>query len=146
MPPTEFPLSNACANKNIEMAKSLLDQGHPPDEAGSTLPPLIACVIQRELPILQLLLARGADPNLPACGTKMTALHFACMQSQHEIFPIAEALLLAGADPLAESDVGTPKAIAKSNGSDSISSIIELAELKNLLTGQLSSAGSRRRI
>ena len=77
-----------------------LDELEERDDHGCT--PLVLAVVHRHLPVLQLLLEAGANPNAPAFFMKeRQPLHFAAEAGSLEC---CRALLDAHADPIAKDD------------------------------------------
>ena len=89
---------------------------------GSRVQPLHSAVATRDIRIVRLLLARGADPNAPQQGG-WTPLHGAALHGEAEIL---ELLLEAGGDPRAAANDGRDAiALARENGHGAIAERLE---------------------
>jgi hypothetical protein len=99
------PLHVACSSGALDAATTLLDLGADPNRrydfqlgpGAPAMTSLTAIIYARNAPIVQLLLRHGADPNA-ADSNGMTAMMSAATRGDAES---VEALLAAGADPLA---------------------------------------------
>lgn len=111
-------LGFACFFRQPGVARLLLDQGANPSLASSNglhLAPLHSAVAADSFELVDLLLARGAEPN-PKESSGSTPLHNA---AGHGIREIIERLLAAGADRAAANNEGkTPSDIAKQYGKE----------------------------
>jgi ankyrin repeat protein len=97
------PLAIAVENGNPTLAKLLLEAGANPTAVsgdGETL--LMAAASAGHLPIVELLLARGVDPNVRDRWRGQTALTRAAGENHAAV---VSALLAAGADPNASDDL-----------------------------------------
>jgi ankyrin repeat protein len=111
-------LGFACFFRHPETARLLLDRGANPSLASSNglkLAPLHSAVAADSFELVDLLLARGAEPN-PKESSGSTPLHNA---AGHGVAAIIERLLTAGADRAAVNSEGkTPADIAKQCGKE----------------------------
>ena len=109
-----------------EVAELLLDTVDPnlPDESGAT--PLDFAILFERIPIVELLLDGGADPNTQNSGWfHRTPLFLSCTAPNAQI---TELLLAAGSDPTLVDDNGqTAAQFARGRGLHHIARIIEQA-------------------
>jgi len=96
------PLLWAAKHGNIQMAQFLLSKNANPNLVSSECGPLHESVIKHNLPLVELLLDKKSNINLPAEGGK-TALHYAILE-QH--FDMVDHLLKRGADIKAKNTSG----------------------------------------
>jgi len=88
------PLLWAAKHGNNQMAQFLLSKNANPNLVSSECGPLHEAVIKHNLPLVELLLDKKANINLPAEGGK-TSLHYAILE-QH--FDMMDFLIRRGAD------------------------------------------------
>lgn len=113
------PLHYAARSKNPRIAELLLSAGANPnalDKSGCT--PLVIAIGEQNVPVVRLLVERGADVLLkPGAKSSFPPL---CQASRSKNLEIIEILIARGADINASDDLGnTPIIHAAQTGSDS---------------------------
>lgn len=95
------PLSRAASLKRWEAVRALLDAGAAPDASGKNVSALFEAAQAGEVPIVKLLLEKGADPNLRAPGGA-APIWFPVWDGKTEV---VRALLEGGADVRKDRDM-----------------------------------------
>lgn len=127
-------LTYAAKNANLVLVRGLVERGAPVDppqdathtEAGYIASqfgtPLEAAARAGYLEIVELLLAKRADPNWQCCSGE-TSLYLAARNGH---LPVVKALLAGGADPRlgAFADPSTPLEAARKGGHSEIVSVL----------------------
>ena len=97
-----FPLYMAAYNFSAAVVSALLDAGADPNTGTQKGTALQAAVVQSALPVVKLLIAKGADVNKKSPKNGSTPLADACLNSRDDdkdSFNVIKTLLEAGADP-----------------------------------------------
>jgi ankyrin repeat protein len=97
-----FPLYVAAYNFRADVVSALLDAGADPNTGSQKGTALQAAVVQTALPVVKLLIAKGADVNQKSPKNGSTPLADACLNSRDDdkdSFNVIKTLLEAGADP-----------------------------------------------
>jgi len=89
------PLLLACKHGNMQMAQFLLSKNADPNLVSSECGPVHEAVRKHNVPLVELLIEKKGNVNLPAEGGK-TPIMFAILEKH---FDMAELLLKKGADP-----------------------------------------------
>lgn len=87
-------LLEACGAGQLEAARWLLDSGVPAGGTGADDVPLVVAASEGSVPVIELLLERGADPN-----ARDSSGYFPLQMGTRHGKPVIELLLRAGADP-----------------------------------------------
>lgn len=124
---SDIEFLNECRAGNIKEVKKMLGKGLRVDPPGEGVSPLMASVVAGKVEVAKLLIESGANLDRTMEGTGLGALHFACMQGDAAM---VECLLRAGADALAESNLGRPADLARDNV---VSAFLEKAMLNAML-------------
>lgn len=105
---------NLVENEDIESLQKIIDSGIEFDIAiKDSYTPLLYAAQKGKYESLQVLINAGADINFQCTADGMTALHWACLNSDVEM---VEVLLENGADPTLKDGYGrTPMVWAKKN-------------------------------
>ena len=96
-------LSLACVNANPTLVGQLLEAGADPGLLAFGEPPLLTCARSGNVEAVELLLARGADPNVADAWKEQTAVMWAAAEDH---VPVVETLIAHGADPDAAATSG----------------------------------------
>ncbi len=90
---------------------------------------LIQAIVKENVEAVQTLLQEGADPNLSEDMDRVTPLHFVAQKTSTPALLIADALIVAGADPLAKTkpDGQTPIEIARLTSNVAMVSVLSRA-------------------
>ena len=88
-------LSLACVNANPTLVQHLLEAGADPGLMASGEPPLLTCARTGSVEAVELLLGRGADPNVPDAWKGQTAVMWAAAEDH---VSVVETLIAHGAD------------------------------------------------
>ena len=87
-------LSLACVNANPILVEQLLEAGADPGLMASGEPPLLTCARTGSVETVELLLGRGADPNIPEAWKGQTAVMWAAAEDH---VSVVETLIAHGA-------------------------------------------------
>lgn len=88
-------LSLACVNANPTLVEQLLEAGADAALMASGEPPLLTCARTGSVETVELLLGRGADPNIPDAWKAQTAVMWAAAENH---VSVVETLIAHGAD------------------------------------------------
>ena len=109
-------LSLACVNANPTLVQHLLEAGADAALMASGEPPLLTCSRTGSVEAVELLLGRGADPNIPDAWKAQTAVMWAAAENH---VSVVETLIAHGADADAAATSGeTPLLFAVQLGHD----------------------------
>jgi ankyrin repeat protein len=121
---TALELAMAQGRDRARLTELLLDAGADPNRG--RVPPLVSAAYRRDGEAVALLLAGGADPNLPSGHERNTALIAAASKGNLQL---TRALLEAGADPAQRNMTGqTALWFAKDKGHEEVARLLEEAQ------------------